>query len=115
MSVPFDPQQGLIIVRAELWGPNGSGVLRLALDTGATGTVVNVGMLVALGYDPALVPERVQVTTGSGIEFAPRVILDRVIALGHERSGFFRYLVTRYRRAQALMVSWVSIFFVART
>ena len=37
MSVPFDPQQGLIIVRAELWGPNGSGVLRLALDTGATG------------------------------------------------------------------------------
>ena len=63
MSVPFDPQQGLIIVRAELWGPNGSGVLRLALDTGATGTVVNVGMLVALGYDPALVPDRVQVTT----------------------------------------------------
>ncbi len=50
MSVPFDPQQGLIIVRAELWGPNGSGVLRLGLDTGATGTVVNVGMLVALGY-----------------------------------------------------------------
>ena len=49
MSVPFDPQQGLIIVRAELWGPNGSGVLRLGLDTGATGTVVNVGMLVALG------------------------------------------------------------------
>lgn len=88
MSVPFDPQQGLIIVRAELWGPNGSGVLRLALDTGATGTVVNVGMLVALGYDPALVPDRVQLTTGSGIEFAPRVILDRVIALGHERSGF---------------------------
>ena len=66
MSVPFDPQQGLIIVRAELWGPNGSGVLRLALDTGATGTVVNVGLLVALGYDPALAPDRVQVTTGSG-------------------------------------------------
>ena len=71
MSVPFDPQQGLIIVRAELWGPNGSGVLRLALDTGATGTVVNVGLLVALGYDPALAPERVQVTTGSGNNQAP--------------------------------------------
>ena len=82
MSFPFDPQQGLITVRAELWGPTGSAVLRLAIDTGATGTVVNVGMLVAIGYDPALVPDRVQVTTGSGVEFAPRVVLDRIMAFG---------------------------------
>jgi predicted aspartyl protease len=88
MSFPFEPQQGLIIVRAELWGPSGSAVLRLALDTGATGTVVNVGMLVAVGYDPALVPDRIQVTTGCGIEFVPRVILDKIVALGHERTGF---------------------------
>ena len=88
MSVPFDSQQGLIVVRAELFAPNGSAVLRLALDTGATSTVVSVGMLVAIGYDPALVSDRVQVTTGSGIEFAPRVIVDRVVALGQERSGF---------------------------
>ena len=60
MSFPFDPQRGLVIVRAELWGPSGSAVLRLALDTGATSTVVNVGMLVALGFDPALAPDRVQ-------------------------------------------------------
>ena len=88
MGFPFDPQQRLIIVHAELWGPVGSGVLRFALDTGATSTVVSVGMLVALGYDPALVSERVQVTTGSGVEFPPRVNLDRIIALGHERTGF---------------------------
>lgn len=88
MSFRFDPQQGLIIVNAELSGPSGSAVLRLALDSGATGTVVNVGMLVAIGYDPALIPHRVQITTGSGIEFVPRVILDRINALGHERSGF---------------------------
>ena len=88
MSFPFDSQQGLIIVRAELWGPAGSAVLRLALDTGATGTVVNVGMLVAVGYDPALLPDRIQVTTGSGVEFVPRVTLDKIVALGQERSGF---------------------------
>lgn len=88
MSFPFDPQQGLIIVRAELWGPNGSVVLQLALDTGATWTVVNVGMLVALGYDPALAPDRVQVTTASGIEFAPCLLLDQVAALGQKRSEF---------------------------
>ena len=88
MSFPFEPQQGLIIVHAELWGPSGSAVLRLALDTGATGTVVNVGMLVAVGYDPALVPDRIQVTTGSGMEFVPRVILDKIVAVGHERTSF---------------------------
>ena len=88
MSYPFDPHQGLIIVPAELWGPNGSAVLRLALDTGATGTVVNTGMLVALGYDPALIPDRIQVTTGSGVEFAPRVLLDRIMVLGRVSAGF---------------------------
>jgi predicted aspartyl protease len=88
MHISFDPRQGLIVVRAELWGPTGSGVLRLALDTGATSTVVSPGMLVAIGYDPALAADRVQVTTGSGIEFAPRVILEKVVALGHARSGF---------------------------
>lgn len=88
MHISFDPQQGLIIVRAELWGPTGSGVLRLALDTGATSTVVNIGMLVAIGYDPALAADRVQVTTGSSIEFAPRVVLEKIVAVGHARSGF---------------------------
>ena len=88
MSFPFDPQQGLIIVPAELWGPSGSAILRLALDTGATGTLVNTGMLVALGYDPALIPDRVQITTGSGVEFVPRVTLDRIMALGQKRAEF---------------------------
>lgn len=88
MSVPFVPESGLIIVGVTVEGPSGSAVLRLALDTGATGTVINVGMLVALGYDPALAPERIQVTTGSGVEFAPRITLDTIVALGHERRHF---------------------------
>jgi hypothetical protein len=88
MSIPFDPQHGLVIVRAAVDGPSGSAVLRLALDTGATGTVINVGMLVALGYDPALVPERIQVTTGSSVEFVPRITLHKMTALGQERTNF---------------------------
>lgn len=67
MTSPFDPRQGLVIVPAELSGPTGSAVLQLALDTGATATLVNVAMLVGIGYDPALAPTRVQVTTGSGV------------------------------------------------
>jgi len=37
-------------------------------------------MPVAIGYDPALTPDRVQVTTGSGVEFAPHVELQRLTA-----------------------------------
>ena len=85
MRVSFDQKQGLVILGAKLWGPTGNAVLRLALDTGATSTIVNVGLLLAVGYDPAVGHERVQVTTGSGIEFAPRVITFRIAALGHER------------------------------
>ena len=88
MNFDFDPLRSLVVVRAELWGPSGCGVLQLALDTGATSTLVNVGMLVAIGYDPALTAERVQITTGSGVEFAPRIVLQRVSALGQERLDF---------------------------
>jgi predicted aspartyl protease len=88
MSSVFDPHQGLILVQAEIRGPSGSAVLRLALDTGATTTLINAGMLVSIGYDPALSPDRVQVTTGSGIEFAPVVNLNSLRALEQERTYF---------------------------
>lgn len=88
MSSVFDPHQGLILVQAEIRGPSGSAVLRLALDTGATTTLVNAGMLVSIGYDPALSPERVQVTTESGIEFAPVVKLSSLRALQQDRTDF---------------------------
>ena len=71
MSLPFHPREGLIVVPTRLWGPNGDTVVRLALDTGATGSMLNWDVLMLLGYDPAVVPERIQVTTGSGVEFSP--------------------------------------------
>lgn len=87
MTFSFDPREGLVIVRAELAGPSRSVILRLALDTGATETLVNTDMLVLIGYDPAAVPDRVEVTTGSGIESAPYVTVERIVALGQERRG----------------------------
>ena len=45
-------------------------------------------MLVALGYDPALSQARVQVTTGSGVEYSPRVTLSRIRGLDQERLDF---------------------------
>jgi len=88
VSFPFNAQQGLVIVQAEVFGPAGSIVLRLALDTGATATMINVAPLVAVGYDPSLVPDRVQVTTGSGVEYVPRLRVARIKVLGQERVHF---------------------------
>ena len=85
MRQTFDRSLGLVVVPEEVFGPSGSVVLRLAVDTGASQTMIKVGLLVAVGYDPSLVPERVQVTTGSGVEYAPRVVVSRMKALGSER------------------------------
>lgn len=88
MSPVFDPHEGLTIVHAEIVGISGTAILRLALDTGATTTLINSGMLVSIGYDPALSSDRVQITTGSGVEFVPRLIVKRLIALGSEQTDF---------------------------
>ncbi len=88
MKFSFDPDDGLVIVKAELTGPSGSAILRLALDTGATSTLLNAAMLTSVGYDPALSPERLEVTTGSGVEYVPEVIVSKVKALGQKRSNF---------------------------
>ena len=88
MGVPFDPQRGLVVVPTRLWGPRGDVVTRLALDTGATTTLINWDLVVFVGYDPAAVAARVQVTTGSGVEFVPQVTLRKVQAIGSERLDF---------------------------
>jgi hypothetical protein len=84
----FNPRAGLIIVTAEVGGPLRSAILRLALDTGATSTLINAGILVSIGYDPALSADRVEITMGSGIEFAPQLHISQINALGQVRKIF---------------------------
>lgn len=88
MNLPFDPEKGLIVVPTRIWGKSGDAIVQLALDTGATGSMVNWDILVFLGYDPAIVPERIQMTTGSGIEFVPRIVVQKIQALGQEHQNF---------------------------
>ena len=58
MTLPFDPQSGLIVVPTRVWGPTRDIIVRLALDTGAAGTVINSDIMVLLGYDPATAQDR---------------------------------------------------------
>lgn len=87
-SYSFDAKRGLIVVTAHIVGPTGDARTQLALDTGATTTVIDPALLVSIGYDPASVQERVRFTTGSSVEYAHRLPLDRIQALGQDRSAF---------------------------
>ena len=88
MTFEFDPHANLILVSAKLFGPARTLRLRLALDTGATTTLINQSRLMRIGYDPASSPERVQITTGSNVEFVARLTLSRMKAFGQERADF---------------------------
>jgi hypothetical protein len=50
--------------------------------------MVNTAVLVSIGYDPAQAPRRVRMTTGSGVEYVPRLAIDRLEALGQMRTSF---------------------------
>ena len=84
MKITFDPTQGLIVIPTRLHGFHKDTIVRLALDTGAT----NWDVAVLLGYDPASSKERIQVTTGSGVEFAPRIVVKKVEVLGRSLENF---------------------------
>jgi predicted aspartyl protease len=58
------------------------------LDTGATRTLINGEIARLLGYDPSASPAREQITTGSGVEFASEIFIDRFEGLGMERFQF---------------------------
>jgi predicted aspartyl protease len=88
VSYAFEPHEGLIVIPARLSGPAGELLVRLALDTGATGSLLNEDLIVLLGYDPSAAPSRVQITTGSGVETVPRLAIEKVEALGSERRQF---------------------------
>ena len=59
MKIAFDPTQGLIVIPTRLHGLHTDTIVRLALDTGATGSMINWDVAVLLGYDPASVEERI--------------------------------------------------------
>ena len=87
VSFAFSARQGLILVRAEVTGPLGSAVLRLALDTGATRTVLHSRALASLGYNPDQAANHVKLTTGSGVVRVAVVKVARLCALGMNRAA----------------------------
>jgi predicted aspartyl protease len=88
MTFGFNRHHGAIVVPVRVWGRGGSGVLRCILDTGSTNTSMSPAVLAALGYDPAMDSDLVEVTTATNVTFARSVIIERIRAVGSERVDF---------------------------
>jgi predicted aspartyl protease len=70
----FDPQSPNIPVDITLEGKSGAKRrIRVALDTGATYTMIPWEIAEALGYEPAIAKEKVTLITAGGVETAPRI------------------------------------------
>lgn len=76
--VTYDPSAPVIVIDLLLESADGTSFLLIpvVLDTGASFTVVSTDILVQLGYDPANpLLEGQRIVTGSGVEYAPRIIV----------------------------------------
>ena len=88
INTQLDPQHRLIGIEVRLFGPAGSIKARLALDTGASSTVIARETLITIGYDPDALPKTVNFITRSQVESAARVTVDKLEAPGQGRPSF---------------------------
>lgn len=79
---PFNPKQSLILCHVELVSRTVELSLKMAVDTGATYTMIPMEAAVALGCHPAHARRRIEITMGSGVEFVPIVIVPTLRAFG---------------------------------
>jgi predicted aspartyl protease len=87
MSQAFNGTAGLIFVEAVISGPAGKASARLVLDTGATSTSLNLKVLRSVGYDPDGATDFVSVATGTAVKKVPRLMINRLSALGQHAIG----------------------------
>ncbi|MDI6892947.1 MAG: retropepsin-like aspartic protease [Actinomycetota bacterium] len=79
----FDPKAPVIVLSPTLEGDSGvKKKVSMALDTGATYTMIPWEIAEVLGYEPALSRERIDMVTASGVEKVPLVVLKSVALLG---------------------------------
>ncbi len=93
MKTLFDPTYGLIYLKAKISRRKENGrikdlILNLALDTGATGTVISQKRLIGLGYKLKDAEDEMLITTGSGLISVLKIRVENLAALGKDKSNF---------------------------
>jgi hypothetical protein len=88
MIYRFAPTHGLIAVRGRLVGPTGFTSVRLALDTGAIGTMLNTATLLSVGYDLSQGLTPTTLTTAGNLVPASKFVVQSFTALGRTAQNF---------------------------
>ncbi len=88
MAFSFNPSGNLIIARMALFGPLAIVGLQLALDTGATRTVIMRSKLEEAGYDLSIPLQIASVATGSQFESVPLFQINSLMGLDQIRDKF---------------------------
>ena len=82
MRLRFDPKSSIIVITPTLIGIDGRRKkIDMALDTGATYTMIPWDIAEVLGYAPESSKERIELITASGVEKSPLITLDSISIL----------------------------------
>ena len=82
--ISFGLNNGLIVFRLTVGGTNVDSFrnVRVALDTGASTTLIPTKIALDLGYDLSSPKEVEEIITGSGIELMKRITVRKLTAIG---------------------------------
>lgn len=78
MKYSFDPESPIIVMEVELEGEEVIERVKMALDTGATYTMIPWKMAEVLGLRPEISERKVKITTASGVEAAPIIVVNSI-------------------------------------
>ncbi|HEX9929114.1 MAG TPA: aspartyl protease family protein [Pyrinomonadaceae bacterium] len=88
MKFSFEPEYGLVYVRVKIVCGERDLILNLALDTGASATMISAKRLAEVGYDLDKPEDEIYITTGSGLIFVPKITIEKLMALGETKATF---------------------------
>jgi len=88
MVLPLDPRDELIIVPVRLVGRNKELILRSAIDTAATTSMIGWEQALRLGYVRSALADQMRLTTASGRELVQQITLNKIEAFGQQLYDF---------------------------
>ncbi|MCX6340097.1 MAG: retropepsin-like aspartic protease [Candidatus Aureabacteria bacterium] len=75
-------KEGIISIYVVLKGHITSRTIKMALDTGATYTMIPIEIARDIGYDPTLTKRRIEISTANGLIFVPLITVLEISFMG---------------------------------
>ena len=80
-------KEGIVSFYVQIQGPITERIIKMALDTGATFTMIPPEIATDIGYDPVLSKKRIEISTASGSIITPMLNVKSISCLGTKVSN----------------------------